>query len=161
MKTLIDEYSEQVARSQGIILDSNVALLYVIGLISPNLISKHDRTSGFRPNGFWTLDGIIQRAKALFTIPHTLTEVSNLGGRSEWIREVFRATFRPIEELSLKSIQGFDSEFFSAMGLTDAMLFEIANLNYLVVAIDHTLYSCITARGKPCINFTYLQERVG
>jgi hypothetical protein len=159
MTSLVKQYVTDLAHARGIVLDANVALLYVVGSIDPKLIPKHDRTSAYHPNDFWTVQMLVSKARSSFTIPHTLTEISNLGDMTPRFRLAFRDRFRDIEELNIKSIGGFDSPFFIKSGLTDAILVEVALQNYLVVTADHGLYSIITSQNKSCINFNYLKDR--
>lgn len=148
-----------VAQAKGIILDANVTLLYVVGSIDHKWISRHKRTSQFQPIDFFTILQIVQLAKKSFAVPHVLAEVSNLGGKQELFREAFRLAFHQSEELHMNSSQGFGSKTFLDLGLTDAVLYEMARQDYLVVTTDHSLYSFITSDGQPCINFAYLKER--
>jgi len=159
MTTLTEQYVNDIVQAQGIVLDANVAMLYVVGSINPKQIPKHHRTSAYHSNDYWTLLTLVSKARTSFAVPHTLTELSNLGDTTPLFRLAFRSLFRDIEELPLKSIVGFDSNVFIRSGLTDAMLVEVAQQNYLVITADHALYSFITNLGRPCINFNYLKER--
>ena len=97
--SLIDDYCDTTLKASGIILDANVALLYVVGSIDHKLIARHERTSEYQPIDFFTILQIVQLAKKSYSVPHVLTEISNLGGKQLLFREAFRMAFHSCDEL--------------------------------------------------------------
>ena len=66
-----------------VIVDSNLLLLLIVGSASMSYIDKHKRLSGaYSIEDFSTLGKIISEFSEIVSIPHVLTEVSNLADKS-------------------------------------------------------------------------------
>ena len=71
--------NELVSRYQnkGLLIDTNLLLLYFIGNYDPNRIPGFKRTMAFTVDEFWLLIGFLGVFDKLVTTPNVLTEVSN------------------------------------------------------------------------------------
>jgi hypothetical protein len=86
-------------RGSGLVVDTNLLLLFLIGRTNQNRISKFKRTQAYTIEDFDLLDRFMAEFKIPITTPHILTEVSNLGKLQGQEREDIRACFvRTIEE---------------------------------------------------------------
>ncbi|MGD0517565.1 MAG: hypothetical protein ABSA26_08525 [Thermoguttaceae bacterium] len=73
---LIHQYSRQ-----GIIVDTNVLLLFFVGKYEPLLIAKHKRTRQYSIEDFQILEKFLKLFQnRIITTPNILTEASNLLG---------------------------------------------------------------------------------
>src|SRR5437667_6470122 len=78
----------------GILVDSNILLLLLVGNFNRRLISKFKRTQTFDEQDYDILVDLLANFGSIHTTPHVLTEVSNLS-RSLPIRNIedFAPTF--------------------------------------------------------------------
>ena len=77
-------YAEQLLvryRSRGVLVDTNLLLLYFVGLYNPSLIPQFKRTRIFTVNDFDVLQNFIALFSKVVTTPDILTEVSNLSNQ--------------------------------------------------------------------------------
>lgn len=65
-------------RGNGLLLDSNLCVLYLVGKTNENRIPRFNRTQAYTIQQFHLLDWIVKRFRTMVTTPHVLTEVSNL-----------------------------------------------------------------------------------
>lgn len=74
-------------RANGLLIDTNLLLLYIVGAYDPGQIEGFSRTEQFDPDDFAVLYSFVQRFDLVVTTPHVLTETSNLlGGLSGHVR---------------------------------------------------------------------------
>lgn len=64
-------------RDNGILLDTNVLLLYLVGSIDPQNVGRFKRTAKYDENDFRILSNLVNLFKTNVTTPHILTEASN------------------------------------------------------------------------------------
>lgn len=78
-------------RTTGVVLDTNILLLYFVGLLDPQAIPKFKRTDTFVVEDYYTLLAVLQFVSKPITTPNILTEVSNLLGQlPEHLKSRFR-----------------------------------------------------------------------
>lgn len=161
----MDDVLHLVARhgASGILVDTNLLLLFPIGKTNKNRISKFKRTEAYTIEDFDLLDRFMAEFKTLITTPHVLTEASNLGDLHGQEREVFRSWFvRTVDE----SREHYDESrsvvkesCFRRLGLTDAAIAALARHNYLFLTDDFDLYSTLIKHGVDAINFNHLRSQ--
>jgi hypothetical protein len=149
---LIQRYSQH-----GIIVDTNILLLYFIG----NL--KHKRTSQYLPTDYKLLLTLLKRFQnRIVTTPNILTEVSNLLGncatpdqKNLW--SAFVSKISVLGEKYLDSKRISQTPMFSKFGLTDSAIIELVKDKYLVLTDDAMLFQYLEKNGIDVINFTHLR----
>ena len=67
-------------KQKGILIDTNILLLYIVGAVDINLIRNFGRTAEFAENDFYVVSKFVDYFDIKITTPHILTEVSNLFG---------------------------------------------------------------------------------
>lgn len=124
MSSLVDA-AIAAYKDKGLLIDTNILLLFFVGLHSRKSIQGFKRTDRFTPEDFDILAGVLQRFKQVVTTPSILTEVSNLLGQSpKGMRlsvfqrfsigiQRFREHFTPSSKLAQEPC-------FPRFGLTDA-----------------------------------------
>ena len=150
-------------QANGLLVDTNLLLLHLIGRTNKNRILKFKRTQAYTIEDFELLERFIAEFKILITTPHVLTEVSNLGDLHGQEREVLRSWFvRTVEE----SRDHYDESrlvvketCLQRLGLTDAAIAALARRNYLFLTDDFDLYSTLARQGADAINFNHLRSR--
>ncbi len=68
-------------KHKGLLIDTNSALLYLVGSFDPSLIRNHSRTSKYSEDDFDKVSKFIEFFVEMITTPHVLAEISNLLGR--------------------------------------------------------------------------------
>jgi hypothetical protein len=117
-------------RGNGLLVDTNLLLLYLVGKTNPDRIRNFKRTSRYTVEDFELLDEIMGQFKTLVTTPHILTELSNLGDLQGQERSAFRSWFvHTVEQAK-----------------------EYRDESRLVVNMT------LLERGVDAINFSYLQQ---
>ncbi len=152
-------------RSHGVLLDTNVLLLLLIGLTDRRLIARHKRTTQFRPLDFDLLVRFLGGFERRLVTPHILTEVSNLGGqignpdRSRFFRSL-RSGIGAFEEIVTKSrsVSEVDEQLFCRLGLTDSVTLLAAAHPCLVLTDDQALADELSARAVDVVGFVQLSR---
>jgi hypothetical protein len=157
-------------RSRGILLDTNVLLLFLIAVFKPSLIGKKRLEKYDEPAGNLLVDYVGQFQRIL-TTPHVLAETSNLarqivGGR---LRQDLFSGLHPLfclqESGSFKQIivdgAAIDATIFQRIGLTDSGLTELVKNGEFLLTDDLDLYVASVTTGGIAINFTHMREAVG
>lgn len=66
------------ARSNGILVDTNLLVLLVVGSVSRDRIARFKRTTSYSAADWDLLIGILEQIALRYTVPHVLAEVSAL-----------------------------------------------------------------------------------
>ncbi|MEW6130426.1 MAG: PIN domain-containing protein [Acidobacteriota bacterium] len=157
IKNLISRYVEK-----GILIDTNVLLLYFIGRCDPNQISKFKRTRQFVIEDYELLIDLLHSFKKIITTPNILTEVSNLSGQ---LGEPFKTEFfthfvseiSTLEEHYVASQEAIKIEEFVKVGLTDSCIFDLSKDKYLVLTDDFKLSQYLQKKSIDVINFNHIR----
>jgi rRNA-processing protein FCF1 len=149
-------------RKSGVILDTNILLLYFVGTFDKARISTFKRTQTFAPEDFDTLISFLQRFDKIVTLPNILSEVSNLLGQLEGkLKQVcfqyFACRIDLLDEQYLPSNRIAKTSEFVRFGLTDTAILELARANYLVLTDDFELLGYLNAKGLHAINFNHIR----
>jgi hypothetical protein len=150
----------------GLLIDTNLLLLLVVGLSDPTQISKHKRTrSVFTDEDFILLDHFAGRFRQIVTTPHVLTEVSNLLGQTpDTLKAIFFGRFKSfleLKSLTEETVSGnvlSKKDAFEALGIADCAISEVAKGRFLVLTIDFELAGHLAKEGVDVINFNYLRQ---
>ncbi|MBZ5564176.1 MAG: hypothetical protein LAP13_17355 [Acidobacteriia bacterium] len=159
----MDYYDELLSSYQrkGLLVDSNLLLLLVVGACDRNRISKWKRTMMFTPEDFDLLVAVIGRFETVVTTPNILTEVSNflgqLPGEARNFYAQFSAGIEKLDEHFILSRSLSSLSSFPKLGLTDTGIIEEARGKYLVLTADLPLYAFLVNAGTDAINFNDLR----
>jgi rRNA-processing protein FCF1 len=149
-------------RSKGILIDTNLLLLYVVGAVDRKEIGRFKRTIKFLPEDFDLLLRVMSFFQSVVTTPHILTEVSNLAGQigdhaksgvfakiAQGVVE-FREEHVPTSELTAQPS-------FIRFGLTDTAVLHHARGRFLVLTDDFPLSQYLQHQGVDVVNFNHLR----
>lgn len=156
--------AQRFSQYQGVVLDTNLMLLYCIGQGDPYMISKFtERLSRYGVDDYYLLVQFIALFRKVVTTPHVLTETVNLidkkSGRFDKILKQFAAYVTDLEEIQVSSnhiVSQYPRQFLT-FGFTDLVLHELAQQAYVVLTDDNALWSFIDGRGSPTLNFEQLR----
>jgi len=159
LDSLISKYA-----TKGLLVDSNLLLVYFVGMFDPERIPKFKKTMAFTVDEFRLLAKFFDVFKKVVTTPNILTEVSNLSGQlSESLRASFHGDFGDriprLEEHYASSASLATSTHFKRFGLTDSGIVELVKGNYLVLTDDLRLYGLLLNRGADAINFNHIRSQ--
>ena len=162
MSSYVDHLIERY-QARGLLIDSNLALLYLVGRHDVRLIGdgKYNKLSKYDLEDY----RLLVRLKSIFrkavTTPHVLTEVSNLASdlpeqtKSACLKK-FHETFVEIDELSVASMEAAQWQDFHFLGLTDSGL-ALVSREYLIVTDDARLVTKLNDAGLEALNFNHLR----
>ncbi len=150
--TLIQKYCKK-----GLLIDTNLALLYLVGSFDRSLIRNHPRTSVYTENDFERIEAFIESFAERVTTPHVLTEISNLLGKQTDVREVLIQYINKCKEIYWAAGSLTGSTAFNSYGLTDSAIVETARDNFLVVTDDGPLYSFLLGSKVEAVNLEQIR----
>lgn len=160
----LDYLSELISRykAKGVLVDSNLLLLYFVGLYDPERINTFKRTCGFTTDDFDLLVAIISYFKRVVTTPSILTEVNGL---SNQLRKDEKRTYyssfgdaaQSLEEQYTPSADICGLDHFKDFGLTDSGIINLAKGKYLVLTVDFSLSAYLQNVGIDVINFNHIR----
>lgn len=158
VKTLLAKY-----KTKGILIDTNIFLLYLVGLVNRERIAKFKRTRQFIPEDYDLLLYIIDGFQKVITTPNIMTEVNSLANqlgnpeRSQCLN-TFALLTSKISEEYIDSISVAKHESFAQFGLTDCGIMYLTKNKYLVLTDDLKLSLYLNAQGIDTINFNNLRS---
>lgn len=150
---------------KGLLVDSNVLLLFLVGSLDPKRIGDFKITAnqGFTEPDFDILRTFIDNFHKIITTPHILTEVSNHAGKIKGAihQIIFQKLITLVERLEecaepTKSL--VKSDAFIKFGLTDTAISFLAEKRYLVLTVDLPLGGHLQKRGADVVNFNHMRQ---
>ena len=87
------------ARRPGLLLDTNLLVLLVVGKVNRERIATFKRTSAYTGRGYDLLERLIKPFSKLYTVPHVVSEVSNLTDLAGPDRAASRIILRDLIEI--------------------------------------------------------------
>ncbi len=162
----MNEYLESLIakyRTRGVLVDSNLLILYFVGEFAPERIPSLCRTKSFTVDDFHLLKAIVDSFTVKVTTPNILTEITNLSDDvPARLREDFflrlRSSFQLLDEQYVPSATAAASASFPKFGLSDSVIVEIANQRYLVLTAEFALAGYLRSVGTDAINFNNLRR---
>jgi hypothetical protein len=152
-------------RHKGLLVDTNVLLLLLIGSLDSKLIGNFKITAnqGFDEADFNLLRAFVGKFQKIVTTPHILTEVSNHADKikGDAHKKIFGRFVSLIEQLdehteTTKAL--VKSDAFVRFGLTDTAISSLASKNFLVLTVDFPLVSYLQSKKADVINFNHLRQ---
>ncbi|MDT9179225.1 MAG: PIN domain-containing protein [Limnospira sp. PMC 1291.21] len=149
-------------RSKGILVDTNILLLWFVGATNRDRISRFKRTQQFSTEDYDLLIRIISDFHLIVTTPNILTEVNSLanqlaGDERNKCLAVFASIVDNLTEVYLESHRIVKLDHFSKYGLTDSGIINLVANQYLVLTDDLKLASYLQSQSIDVINFNHLR----
>lgn len=161
---MIPEISNLLKRykRKGILVDTNIVLLWFVGAANRDRIAKFPRTQQFSAEDYELLKRILSQFDSIVTTPNILTEVNNLANKLTGDdRDNFFKNFASIVdglvEVYLESRRLVKLEKFAEYGLTDAGIIDLVANQYLVLTDDFKLANYLQKNAIDVINFNHLR----
>lgn len=149
-------------RSRGVLVDSNVLLLYFVGRFKRGLVPRFKRTAKFREEDYDLLELFLSNFRRIVTTPNVLTEVNSLLGqlgeplKGDCMRG-FGSVIGLLGEQYVPSADVAQVEQFARLGLTDNVIARLAEGSYLVLTDDAKLTCFLQRVPVDVINFNHLR----
>ena len=152
------------ASNAGLLVDTNLLVLYVVGTVSQRRIETFKRTSQYTRPDYELLVRVFGYFQALYTVPHVLAEVSNLTDLSGSDRSAARAILKNVvtllTEVEMPSVRAAEDPYYPRLGLTDAAIGSAARAHRCAVLTDDLdLYVQLSRDGLPVWNFTHIRAQ--
>lgn len=161
-----DDLRRLVAKhaANGVLADANVLLLLLVGLLDPDLISRHKRTHSYTVDDFGVLHAFLRRFRRIVTTPHILAEVGNLGrqigepAKSDFLRLLASRIGELSEEpVASRTFSQVGEHVYPRLGLTDSLTIVTAGRGFLVLSDDLELVGELSAVSADVVNFAHLR----
>lgn len=140
-------------------------LLYCVGRFNPSLIAQYtERLSRYSAEDYKLLNKFVGLFEKKVTTPNVLTETINLidkkNGRFAKLLGNFDAVIADFEELYIpsKHIVRQHPRHFPVFGITDLVLYELAQQSFLVLTDDEDIWSFIAGNIGSTLNFDQLRS---
>lgn len=149
-------------RTAGVLVDSNLLLLYFVGAFDPELIPKFKRTMMYTPEDHSLLVRVLGFFERVVTTPHVLTEVSNLAGQlpshlTTGVFAKFAAGITLLDEQVAPAIELSKQRAFTRFGITDSAVLHHARGHFLVLTDDFRLSQYLQHEDVDVFNFNHLR----
>lgn len=161
LKGVITKYG-----NRGVILDTNLLILLIIGSYDVDRIEKFGRTKdrGYTKQDFIFLVNFLKEFNAIYLTPQVLAELSNLTFNKilendfpVYLRSVIKSIKDKREHYVPKDIL-LNANCFK-FGFTDSSIFELAKKEKLLVLTDdHPLSGFLSKNGMDCININHIKD---
>lgn len=154
-------------KNRGLLLDTNLFVLLIIGMIDKKGVPNNKRTSAYTQEDFEMLLSFIGQFSKIIVTPHIMAETSNLV--DVFNKGLKAAPFLIIKkfieqgsfnEIEMPSIKIINSPGFLQYGLTDSGLVEVASNRYLILTDDLKVANYAYSRSADIINFNHIRDAV-
>jgi hypothetical protein len=148
----------------GLLIDTNLLVLFIVGTVNAQRIRDFKRTSGYDRAAYDLLIEVMASFTRLYTIAPVMAEVSNLtdlnGQERLAARQVLAETIAVVEEPHIASLRASKNRSYIDLGLTDAAISEAAReYKFAVLTDDLDLFLSLGSEGLPVAKFSHLRER--
>lgn len=153
----------QKHQNTGIVVDTNILLVYCVGILNPKRIQTFKRTNTFTEEDFSILDSFLKHFKKIVTTPNILTEVSNLAGQltgrtKQQFFQSFAKRIGLLHEYPSPSAKVSSMQEFVKIGLADSAIIKVCReQRFLVLTDDLTLFGFLQKEEIDVINFNHIR----
>ena len=150
--------------TRKLLLDTNLLSVLAVGLANEAYLSAHKGFKAYGLEDLCALKGMAEASTGLVVTPNTLTETCNLVDRLHsraraLVYQQLTALIQNAEEIYVESSIIAGQKAFLRLGLTDAVMLNLANRKAWLVTADLDLYLAAHAAGYDALNFNYLPHR--
>jgi len=149
-------------RAKGLLIDTNILLLLLVGLHDRSMIEEYKRTKQFTQDDFDVLTRICGMFRKLITTPSVLAETSNLARPlfeidSGNFPAVFQRFVSTACEETVKAVEVVGDDLFRKTGFTDTSVKMICSSQFLILTDDFRLSGHLTKQNIDFVNFNHLR----
>lgn len=151
-------------KRRGALLDSNLLLLLLVGLMDVRAICRFEHTKEYSVEDYERLRCVAEEFDRMVTLPHVLTEVSNLAtklrGSHRQVFPRFLAEFLADAEED-RTVSGRELSLtptFATLGLPDSAILAAVRQEILLLTADDNLTSVAADQGCAVLPFYLLKQ---
>ncbi len=126
--------------SRGLLIDTNLFLLYIVGIFDRKFISRFKGTNMYSEADFELVQKLARQFHRIVTTPYVIAELSNLSRVREPLRRKYFAclveVLREAREVHIEKEALFRYDVLPFIGFTDASLLETARRGRYCVLTD-------------------------
>jgi hypothetical protein len=148
-------------RANGILVDTNLLLLYIVGSIDIESIRNFKRTAKYNTDDFDIVCTLIEIFdKKIVTTPHILSQVSDLLGYNDALRGGLKLLIDRFvsREVFVESCVLVQNPEYSTFGIADAAIIDLAKRSCLVLTDDNPLFGYLRNVRSDVINLNEFRE---
>ena len=142
-------------------LDTNVFLLFLVGLADRAATARHKRLAAYDADAYDALCRLLASYDEIVVTPGCLAETTNLldsdkGSRTRCY-QILKELIESGEALSEKhvpAVKVVEEKPFMWLGFTDASYVKLAEEGIPVITADFKLHQQVVAQNKESVNFT-------
>lgn len=139
-------------KKKGILVDTNILLLYLVGSLDINMIKDFSRTEVFDEKDFDLVSKFIDKFDVKITTPHILTEASDLMGNRNGFQYLLKTFINLAEEKFISSLNVSLSESFLKFGVADSAILETSKGSHLIFTDDRPLFGYLINKGIDAVS---------
>lgn len=144
-------------KQKGILIDTSILLLYIVGVYDINLVSRFKRTEMFREDNFERVSKFVDCFDLKIATPHILTEVSNFIDNRPDLQAVLKTYIDNSKEIFLESSDLSKRQTFLKFGLADTSVTFTAENKYLILTDDRPLYGFLMNSNIDAVNLDQIR----
>jgi len=146
-----------------LILDTNLFLVFIVGKIDIDLIPKVKRISGYDIEDFNSIMNFVNKAKEVLITNIIATEVCNHLDKynKQYNNEIFKKFADVLKVLTDKTIKlkdNINNDAFIIFGFADAEIYNITDLDCLIMTDDSNLSDFLNNNGRQVLNINHLRQ---
>lgn len=146
-----------------LLIDTNLLLLLVVGSTDRSYVARHKRLQAYGLEDFDKLVALASGYSRLVTCPNVLSETSNLVRYapppvSTRAAETLKLLLGRFGEVYVESSRATSRDEYRRLGLTDAVLLELAASGSTLLTDDLILYLAAERAGHKAINYNHLRD---
>lgn len=144
-------------KQKGILIDTSILLLYIVGVYDINLVSRFKRTEMFSEDDFERVSKFVDYFDLKIATPHILTELSNFIDNRPDLQGVLKTYIDNSKEIFLESSDLSKRQTFLKFGLADTSVTFTAENKYLILTDDRSLYGFLMNSNIDAVNLDQIR----
>lgn len=158
IQTIIEYY-----KSNELVLDSNLLILFLVGSFNKDIIEKFKRTNKYVRNDFTVLVKFISFFQRIIATPNILTEVCNLClsyniSSKNKLYPVFHTLISELNESYIPTKEVSSLPSFPFLGVSDTAIIKLCEKGHLLLTDDFELYAFMSKNDMPVVNFNHIRS---
>lgn len=149
-----------------LILDSQLVVLLVVGLVSKTIIPKHKNLTAYTPSDYDLLRAILGADPGILLLPNIVTESSSLlrqhrDPERRRLMAKLRELIASSEERYVPSARAAAQADYMRLGITDSAILVGGAPDLRLLTADLDLFVAAETSGLRAINFNHHRESFG
>jgi hypothetical protein len=144
-------------KNRGLLVDTSLLLLYLVGSLEPGLIRDFKRTAGYSDGDFEHISLFIKSFEKKVITPHIVTQVSDFIDNRIELHQFLAAYISGAKETFKLSAELIKSDVFVKFGLADTGILAAAQGRYLILTDDGPLFGLLASLKIDAVNLDQIR----